>query len=52
MRAVRAEPTCRLQARTAKLADAQLALAREYGFENWPKLVAHVDAANPSGLKD
>lgn len=26
------------------LADAQLALAREYGFESWPKLVYHVEA--------
>lgn len=27
----------------ARLADAQLALAREYGFESWRKLRAHVD---------
>lgn len=27
------------------LADAQLAVAREYGFPNWPKLVHHVEAA-------
>ncbi len=26
------------------LADAQLVLAREYGFESWPKLKTHVDA--------
>jgi hypothetical protein len=32
------------------LADAQFALAREYGFESWPKLVHHVDAANPADL--
>jgi Glyoxalase superfamily protein len=25
-----------------KLADAQHAIAREYGFSNWPKLKAHV----------
>lgn len=28
----------------ATLADAQFALAREYGFESWPKLVRHVEA--------
>lgn len=27
-----------------QLADAQFALAREYGFASWPKLEAHVDA--------
>ena len=30
---------------SAQLADAQHALAREYGFESWPKLHAHVEAA-------
>ena len=29
----------------AQLADAQHALAREYGFASWPKLKAHVEAA-------
>ena len=28
----------------AMLADAQFALAREYGFDSWPKLVHHVEA--------
>jgi hypothetical protein len=28
----------------AKLADAQFALARDYGFDSWPKLSRHVDA--------
>src|SRR5688572_28776098 len=28
----------------AKLADAQFALAREYGFDSWPRLVHHVTA--------
>ena len=28
----------------AKLADAQFALARDYGFDSWPKLVRHVVA--------
>ena len=28
----------------AKLADAQFALARDHGFESWPKLVHHVEA--------
>jgi ankyrin repeat protein len=31
-----------------KLAAAQHALAREYGFESWPKLVHHVDALQPA----
>ena len=29
---------------SAKLSDAQFALAREYGFESWPKLVSSVEA--------
>jgi hypothetical protein len=28
----------------ARLADSQFALARDYGFDNWPKLVHHVEA--------
>ena len=30
------------------LAAAQLVLAREYGFESWPRLVRHVESVNPS----
>jgi hypothetical protein len=30
------------------LADAQFVIAREYGFDSWPKLAAHVEAINPS----
>jgi hypothetical protein len=33
----------------AQLADAQHALAREYGFASWPKLKAHVDALTSTG---
>ena len=33
----------------ATLADAQFALAREYGFESWPKLVHRVEAMIASG---
>lgn len=33
----------------ARLADAQYALAREYGFESWPRLVRHVEAVAESG---
>jgi len=33
--------------RAAKLADAQFIVAREYGFESWAKLVAHVAAIDP-----
>ena len=31
-----------------KLADAQHALAREYGFESWPKLKAHIESLAPT----
>ncbi len=41
----------KIDAANAKLADAQLALAREYGFESWPKLVHHVEALHPKGLE-
>lgn len=34
----------------AKLADAQYALARDYGFESWPKLVRHVEALALPGI--
>ncbi|HET9712221.1 MAG TPA: hypothetical protein VFP64_10085, partial [Pyrinomonadaceae bacterium] len=33
------------------LADAQFVLAREYGFESWPKLVHHIQAAQSSELE-
>jgi hypothetical protein len=33
---------------TVKLAAAQHALAREYGFESWPRLVHHVDSLQPA----
>ena len=36
---------------SAILATAQHALAREYGFESWPKLVHHVESVRPSVLK-
>ena len=32
---------------SASLAAAQHALAREYGFDSWPKLVHHVESAQP-----
>ena len=34
------------------LADAQYALAQEYGFESWPKLVHHVESVTSSGRLD
>jgi ankyrin repeat protein len=34
---------------SAKLAAAQHQLAREYGFENWPALVHHVESVRPQG---
>jgi catechol 2,3-dioxygenase-like lactoylglutathione lyase family enzyme len=33
---------------SARLAHAQLLLAREYGFNNWPKLVDHVSSVEPN----
>ena len=34
------------------LADAQFVLAREHGFESWPKLVHHLQAAQPPDLEE
>jgi hypothetical protein len=36
-----------VQSATLSLADAQLVVAREYGFESWPKLKHHVEEAVP-----
>ena len=33
-----------------RLADAQLAIAREYGFRSWPKLVQHVETITGGGF--
>jgi hypothetical protein len=38
----------RVEKPRATLADAQYDLAREYGFESWPKLVHHVESVRPS----
>jgi ankyrin repeat protein len=35
---------------SAKLSDAQHALAREYGFDSWPKLVHHVESTQPARM--
>lgn len=35
----------------ATLAAAQFALAREYGFESWPRLVQHLRALNPTRIE-
>ena len=32
---------------SAKLADAQFAIAREHGFDSWPKLVDHMSIVDP-----
>ncbi len=37
---------------SAQLADAQHAIAREYGFASWPKLKAHIDAATSTAEHD
>ncbi|MBI2689021.1 MAG: hypothetical protein HYX27_22185 [Acidobacteria bacterium] len=34
-----------------KLADAQFAIARKYGFASWAKLKQHVEARQPTGLE-
>jgi hypothetical protein len=34
------------------LADAQLVIAREYGFESWPKLKRHVESLAPSSKEE
>jgi hypothetical protein len=39
-----------LVAAHSRLSDAQLVLARAYGFASWPRLVHHVAALNPDGL--
>jgi len=36
------------QSNQATLSDAQFVLAREYGFENWAKLVQHIETINPA----
>ena len=44
----------RLQDPTFKLSDAQLAIAREHGFDSWPKFAKHIDAvlggASPAAI--
>jgi hypothetical protein len=35
---------------TAKLADAQRVIARQYGFESWPRLKAHVERRKMAGF--
>ena len=37
---------------TFALHDAQLVLARAYGFDSWPKLKAHVDGVTVARLAD
>src|SRR6185503_8181608 len=42
--------TLRASAPSARLSDAQLALAREHGFASWPKLIAHVEGVREDDL--
>ncbi len=58
-RAGEANPTAEVNARFRKpdpadfaLHDAQLVLARSYGFDSWPKLKAYVDGVNVKRLAD
>jgi hypothetical protein len=39
-------------AATFKLGDAQLTIARERGFANWPRLKAHIEKPSPSSNRD
>jgi len=50
IRAVRSDAG--LADRTWQLADAQLAIAREAGFESWPKLVADLQARDVQAFRD
>jgi ankyrin repeat protein len=38
------EPNAEIRAAKFSLSDAQFVIAREYGFESWPKLKVHVEA--------
>jgi len=59
LQAIRAgDPSAKQRLRTLKpelfepiLADAQYILAREHGFESWPKLVHHIQASQPPDLQ-
>lgn len=46
-----AHPQAATQRRAWKLADAQLVLAREYGFDTWAALKAHVETASAVEMK-
>src|SRR5687767_13399741 len=50
LKAVRSDVTD--PARPLKLADAQLAIARESGFDSWPKLVAHFHDRDIAAFRD
>ena len=43
--------TLRAQGTDATLADAQFALARQYGFQSWGDLAHHVETVAPPGLR-
>src|SRR5262245_1890859 len=42
-------PDAEIAAAGIALADAQLVIARELGFDSWPKLKRHVESLSPSG---
>jgi len=48
-----AEATARVSAVSGRLvlSSAQLALAREYGFETWAQLKHHIEAVRPAGME-
>lgn len=50
IRAVRSDAGA--PARSLKLADAQLAMAREQGFESWPKLMADLEERDVAAFRD
>ena len=53
LRAHVAQPTRQAWLESTTLADAQFVLAREYGFESWPRLKRHVEAVErpPSSIQ-
>ena len=48
---LRKQAKARRRERSIALSQAQHELAREYGFESWPKLVHHVQAAGLEGIE-
>jgi hypothetical protein len=48
---LRRQAKARKRDRTIPLSQAQHEVAREYGFDSWPKLVHHVQASGLEGIE-